>query len=95
MSSYRGEYVSAHPAFSAGSHAACSASARPAGIQEADIQYTEDDDRAIDEYTRRIVATAWHHVRIHSSQGVYVVLIAGPRRLYGVVAGDMCDEAAR
>ena len=63
MSPYRGEYADAHPAFPAGSQAACSERARPAAIQAADIEYSEDDDRAIDEYTRRIVGTAWHNVR--------------------------------
>lgn len=79
MSSYRGEYVAAHPAFPAGSRAACSADASPAAIQEADIQYTAEDDRAIDEYTRRIVATAWHNVRpcLLRVGSRNVVLIAG------------------
>lgn len=63
MASYRGEYADGHPAFPAGSQAVCSASAGPTAIQEVDIQYTENDDRAIDEYTRRIVGTAWHNVR--------------------------------
>ncbi|KZT68093.1 GMC oxidoreductase [Daedalea quercina L-15889] len=62
MSSYRGEYVPAHPAFSAGSPAACSSDAQPTAIQLANIQYTEEDDNAIDDYTRKIVATAWHNL---------------------------------
>ena len=65
MPSYRGEYAPAHPVFPEGSRAACSGSASPAAIEEADIQYTEEDDQAIDEYTRRVVATAWHNVRSH------------------------------
>ncbi|KAI0727751.1 hypothetical protein C8Q72DRAFT_781042, partial [Fomitopsis betulina] len=71
MSPYRGEYADAHPAFPAGSQAACSERARPAAIQAADIEYSEDDDRAIDEYTRRIVGTAARTAkRVERSAGV-------------------------
>ncbi|KAH9921114.1 alcohol oxidase [Fomitopsis serialis] len=62
MPSYRGEYVPAHPAFSEGSQAACSGDAKPASIAQANIQYTKEDDGAIDDYTRNVVATAWHNL---------------------------------
>jgi len=86
MSSYRGEYIPAHPAFPEGSQAACNGGAKPASIAQANIQYTKGDDTAIDDYTRNVMATAWHNLGtcamkpreqdgvVNSSLNVYGVL---------------------
>ncbi|EPS98838.1 hypothetical protein FOMPIDRAFT_156775 [Fomitopsis schrenkii] len=92
MASYRGEYADGHPAFPAGSQAVCSASAGPTAIQEVDIQYTENDDRAIDEYTRRIVGTAWHNLgtcamKPRDKQGV----VDSALNVYGVSGLKVAD----
>lgn len=62
MACYRGECLEQHPVFPEGSQAACKENARPADIHAPEIQYTKDDDEAIDEFTRRIVGTSWHSV---------------------------------
>ncbi|CCM05910.1 uncharacterized protein FIBRA_08148 [Fibroporia radiculosa] len=62
MPSYRGEYVPNHPAFPDNSAATCRSDVYPATISDPDIEYTAEDDQAIDVYSRRVVATAWHHL---------------------------------
>lgn len=63
MPSYRGEYLGNHPQFSEGSAALCSDNTHSVGVSTPDISYTEEDELAIEEYTRRAVGTAWHSVR--------------------------------
>ena len=53
MSCYRGEYVPNHPEFSAGSAAICQAEIKPAAFDAPDIVYTEEDEKAIEAYTRK------------------------------------------
>ncbi|KIY51711.1 alcohol oxidase [Fistulina hepatica ATCC 64428] len=68
MPVYRGEYLSGHPKFKEGSAAACQSEAKSVPTGAPDIVYTEEDDRAIDEYSRLAayvnfliaVGTAWH-----------------------------------
>ncbi|THG94131.1 hypothetical protein EW026_g7277, partial [Hermanssonia centrifuga] len=60
MACYRGEYVPNHPQFSESSSALCKGEIRPADIGAPDIEYTEEDEKAIEAYTRKFVATAWH-----------------------------------
>ncbi|KAF8643245.1 hypothetical protein AX16_009134 [Volvariella volvacea WC 439] len=58
---YRGEFLPANPKFPVESKAACSDQASgPVAITDPDIQYTAEDDRAIEEYTKDFVHTAWH-----------------------------------
>jgi len=53
MKYYRGEVVSGHPNFPAGSLAATTtSSAEPVEIQAPDIVYTKEDDDAIDKFNR-------------------------------------------
>ena len=54
MKYYRGEVVSAHPNFPAGSLAATQSSASPVEISAPNITYTKDDDNAIDKFHREI-----------------------------------------
>lgn len=57
MACYRGEYTPAHPAFSKNSAAVCKGGddhdVRPVDIGAPDIQYTAEDEEAIEEYTRK------------------------------------------
>ncbi|KAH9837702.1 alcohol oxidase-like protein [Rhodofomes roseus] len=60
MSHYRGEYLPGHPVFPEGSQAACSGDAKPTAISASKIVYNQEDDKAIDDYLRKVVATTWH-----------------------------------
>ena len=53
MKSYRGEIIPAHPNFPKGSEAATSDSAKPVDVLAPKINYTAEDDRAIDDYIRQ------------------------------------------
>ncbi len=53
MACYRGEYVPNHPQFSESSSALCKGEIRPADIGAPDIEYTEEDEKAIEAYTRK------------------------------------------
>lgn len=53
MPCYRGEYVPSHPQFAPGSAAQCRGEVRPVDAGAPDIVYTEGDEKAIDEYTRK------------------------------------------
>ncbi|KAI0337223.1 alcohol oxidase [Trametopsis cervina] len=60
MPSYRGEYVPRHPEFAANSPAACKGEIQPVSVDAPDIQYTPEDEKAIEQYARKYVATSWH-----------------------------------
>lgn len=62
MACYRGEYVPNHPQFAAGSKALCKGEIQPAAVDAPDLVYTAEDEKEIEEYTRKFVATAWHSV---------------------------------
>lgn len=50
MPYYRGEYVLAHPGFAENSAAVCRGEIQPVVIDAPDIVYTEEDDKAIDQW---------------------------------------------
>jgi len=60
LPSYRGENTATHPLFAKGSKVACRDAATPVAINEPDLQYSAEDDKAIEEYTRKYVNTTWH-----------------------------------
>ncbi|KAI0693654.1 GMC oxidoreductase-domain-containing protein [Cytidiella melzeri] len=60
MPCYRGEHLPGHPQFDETSSARCSGDSQPVPIDAPDIDYTEEDEKAIDAYTRKFVATTWH-----------------------------------
>ncbi|KIP06402.1 hypothetical protein PHLGIDRAFT_72751 [Phlebiopsis gigantea 11061_1 CR5-6] len=60
MACYRGEYVPNHPQFAAGSAALCQGEIAPAAIGAPDLAYTEEDELAIEEYTRKFGAFVSH-----------------------------------
>lgn len=61
MGIYRGELPSAHPIFPAGSKAAAQPVADgPVPADAPRIEYTAEDDAAIEQSVREIVGTTWH-----------------------------------
>ena len=63
MPSYRGEVVAGHPVFPADSKLQPRAHDGPVPVSEPDLVYSEEDEKAVEDYVRRVVATAWHSVR--------------------------------
>jgi alcohol oxidase len=53
MPFYRGELDSFHPSFPEGSAVAPSKNASPVAIEAPKLQYSKEDDAAIDEYHRK------------------------------------------
>ena len=54
MPSYRGEVAELHPQFAAESAAACVTQATgPVPIEAQDIEYSAEDERALEEYIRK------------------------------------------
>ncbi|KAF5368003.1 hypothetical protein D9758_004392 [Tetrapyrgos nigripes] len=61
METYRGGIPSSHPKFPEGSDAAVKGECDgPDPIDAPNFEYTEEDDKAIDDYHRNIVETTWH-----------------------------------
>lgn len=80
MSIFRGELATSHPKFPSGSKAAVvERSDGPIGGDEK-IQYTAEDDKAIEQKVREIVSTTWH------SLGTCKI---APREKMGVVGADL------
>lgn len=81
MSIYRGELASSHPRFPPGSKAAVQPEADgPVAADAPRIEYTADDDKAIEQSVREIVGTTWH------SLGTAKM---APRDKMGVVDGNL------
>ncbi|KAI1385460.1 GMC oxidoreductase [Hypoxylon trugodes] len=61
---YRGEYTLRHPQFPEGSAAVCSDEWHQSaeGYKVQDIEYTPEDDAAIEQYLRENVQTTWHSI---------------------------------
>ncbi|KAI0744641.1 alcohol oxidase-like protein [Earliella scabrosa] len=76
MPSYRGEVVGGHPIFPADSKLQPRAHDGPVSVSEPDLVYSEEDEKAVEDYVRRVVATAWH------SLGTCAMM---PREIGGVV----------
>lgn len=57
---YRGEYAPLHPAFAAGSDAACARRDGPLPAVVEDIVYTAEDDAVLKEWVRASLAQNWH-----------------------------------
>lgn len=61
MPSFRGEVASDHPRFPPGSKAACvRLAASPVAASVRDVEYGDEDDRAIEQWIREHVVTTWH-----------------------------------
>ena len=59
MKFFRGEYVPSHPVFPAGSKASCGVETAPVDINAPDIEYTHEDDKAVDAYNARCRRAQW------------------------------------
>lgn len=80
---YRGELAVGHPKFPAGSKAACVEQVPEAGVKAQDlkpVEYSAEDDKAIEQYLRETIQTTWH------SLGSCKM---APREDLGVVDGDL------
>ncbi|KAL7280632.1 hypothetical protein ACG7TL_005570 [Trametes sanguinea] len=60
MSSYRGEVASRHPSFNPAGEAAAGPKHGPVPALAPDILYSAEDERALEDYVKKNVATAWH-----------------------------------
>ncbi|THU99672.1 alcohol oxidase [Dendrothele bispora CBS 962.96] len=61
MSSYRGEYLPGHPKFSPTSEAFCREyQAGSIALDSPKIKYSAEDDKALEEFNKLYVQTAWH-----------------------------------
>ncbi|KAI1370546.1 GMC oxidoreductase [Hypoxylon crocopeplum] len=82
---YRGEYAALHPRFPDGSKAACVEWDQPTDAVR-HIEYTPEDDAAIEQYIRENLSTAWH------SLGTAKM---APRDKMGVVDKDLNVHGVR
>lgn len=53
MDSYRGEFVLDHPTFKKGSMAVAQEAGGPVSVDSPDIEYSLEDDEAIDDFHRK------------------------------------------
>ena len=61
MPSYRGEVASHHPQFPQGSKASCDTGALDGNSRaKGDIEYSPEDDEAIEKWARESVGVCWH-----------------------------------
>ncbi|KAJ3549123.1 hypothetical protein NM688_g5215 [Phlebia brevispora] len=60
MPSFRGEPAPLHPDFPPGSKAGLIAEGVPFTIDYPRVEYTREDDEAIERYVRKLTATCWH-----------------------------------
>jgi len=60
MEVFRGEFAPCHPAFPEGSAAACRETDGPVPIDAPDIEYTNEDEAALEAFSRKTVQTTWH-----------------------------------
>ncbi len=65
MPSYRGEVLGTgiHPSFALSSPLVARAQDGPVPVDEPEFVYSEEDERALEEWIRANVSTAWHSVR--------------------------------
>ncbi|PIL25969.1 hypothetical protein GSI_11723 [Ganoderma sinense ZZ0214-1] len=69
MPSYRGEIAGGHPAFSAKSQAVPRLQEGPVPISAPKFEYTDEDEKAIEDYIRQAVRTAWHSLGTCAMKG--------------------------
>ncbi|KAI0643101.1 alcohol oxidase-like protein [Trametes meyenii] len=60
LKSYRGEVAMRHPAFSPTSKVAVGPHDGPVSVTAPDLEYSSEDEKALEEYIKRAVTTAWH-----------------------------------
>ncbi|TFY61094.1 hypothetical protein EVJ58_g4718 [Rhodofomes roseus] len=92
MPLYCGEYLPDHPQFRDISQASCSAEGQSVAVDAPPLQYTAEDDKAIDDHTRRAVQTSWHSLgtcamRPREQDGV----VDAKLNVYGVTGLKVAD----
>ena len=75
MPSYRGEVPGTHPSFSKTSPAAPRLHDGPVPVANPDLTYTAEDDKALEDWIRKTVATAWHSVRSLAMRWILPLMI--------------------
>ncbi|KAH9891940.1 alcohol oxidase-like protein [Cubamyces lactineus] len=60
LPSYRGELAMRHPIFPSGSAAAVGEKSGPVPVLAPDLEYSAEDDKALEDYIRQTVSTCWH-----------------------------------
>ncbi|KAI8990422.1 alcohol oxidase-like protein [Trametes punicea] len=92
LPSYRGEVAALHPAFSPASKTAAGERKGPVVVSEPDLEYTVDDDKALEEYVRRSVGTAWHSLGTCAMKKRHDGGVVDPRlNVYGVQGLKVAD----
>lgn len=96
LPSYRGEIASTHPAFAASSKAAAGARSGPVPVGAPDIEYSAEDEAALEAYIRRVVSTTWHSVSLLSRRSWPADALYYHTDSDCMMADrDLCDEEAR
>lgn len=88
---YTGELRSGHPQFPDGSEAGCVDNSNAATV-ECDPRYTDEDDKAIEEFLRHNIGSTWHSLgttkmAAFNEDGVVDPLL----NVYGVQGLKVCD----
>ncbi|KAF7340007.1 GMC oxidoreductase [Mycena venus] len=92
---YRGEFLAGHPMFADKSAARCRDEGIPVDVSAADIQYTEEDDAAIEAYTRKFVQTTWHSLGTCAMKPRSEMGVVDERlNVYGVQALKVTDVSS-
>ncbi|KAL1739535.1 alcohol oxidase-like protein, partial [Schizophyllum fasciatum] len=60
LPAYRGELAAGHPVFPENSAARVGRTSGPVPMTDSDIEYTAEDEQAIEDWARRFVQTTWH-----------------------------------
>ncbi|PFH48754.1 GMC oxidoreductase [Amanita thiersii Skay4041] len=92
MKMYRGEYSEEHPQFSKGSKAGTGPAEGPVDINAPDIVYSAEDDKIIDDFTRRNVETTWHSIGTCAMKPREKMGVVDPRlNVYGTKGLKVAD----
>jgi choline dehydrogenase-like flavoprotein len=92
MKTYRGEFASWHPNFPDGSAAACIRTEKPleGGVQ--DLEYTPEDDAAIEQFLREKIVTMNHSMGTCKMAPLEKGGVVDSRlNVYGVKSLKVCD----
>ncbi|TFY83874.1 hypothetical protein EWM64_g151 [Hericium alpestre] len=91
MPLFEGEYAPMHPVFPPGSKAGI-LEGPPVPFDTPRVVYTEDDDKAIELYTRQFVSTAWHSLGTCAMKPREEGGVVDPRlNVYGLEGIKVCD----
>nr|ALJ82900.1 alcohol oxidase [Irpex lacteus] len=92
MQCYDGEFVPGHPEFPTGSEATVHTSAKPVPVGAPRINYTAEDDKALEAGIRKLVAPAWHFIGTNAMKPRERGGVVDPKlNVYGVEGLKVCD----